>query len=156
MLESIRSSLYTGNDSAEAAANASLNATDPQATKLASVADKFERTALNILKDSPSERVNATVQRALGLINNARLDIGKGDFAGARSDLSDAFSALNEAKEMLRNNEDSKESQPRDDSSAEHDGKDSDDKDSEEEGSSGSDGKGDDNSRTADSDESDQ
>jgi hypothetical protein len=105
MLESVRSSLY-GNDELEATTeNATMIAPDPQAKKLASVADKFEKTAVSILNDSPSEQVNATIQRVLGLITQARLDIEKTDYASARSNLSEAFSALDEAKELARNYE---------------------------------------------------
>jgi hypothetical protein len=104
-LESVRSSLYGNDELGEGGENATLMATDPQARKLASVADKFERTALGILQNSPSEQVNATVQHVLELVAQARLNIENADYASARSSLSEAFTALDDAKDLARDHE---------------------------------------------------
>jgi ribosomal protein S20 len=66
------------------------------------VADRFERDAYSMLEGNPSESVNATIQTALRLISEARLNIENGDYSAARSNLSGAFSALDEAKEKAR------------------------------------------------------
>ena len=101
MLESIRQSLYN-HDSAPGSQNSTERQADVQAKKLSSVADRFERTAYSILKDNPSESVNATIQGALRLISSARVAIDSGDYGSARSSLSAAFSALDDAKEMAK------------------------------------------------------
>jgi hypothetical protein len=140
MLEDIRSSLY-GNRAEESTENATLAATDSQAVKLANVADKFERTALNILKNSNSEVVNATIQKALDLIAQARVDLQNGDYAKARSSLSAAFSALNEAKEADRETENEEDDSSTDDNRESSDSDKEEDKDDDEgEESSGSNG----------------
>jgi len=109
MLESIRQGLYGDHGSESAAANSTSRAEDLQAKKLSSVADRFERTAYSILEDNPSEGVNATVQTALGLISQARLDIQNEDYSSARSHLSAAFSSLDEAKEMNKDEQNERE-----------------------------------------------
>jgi hypothetical protein len=100
MLESIRISLY-GDEASKSSENSTLSATDPQARKLSSVADKFEKSARSILEKNQSEHVNATVQRVLSLVVQARLDIENSDYDAARSNLSDAFFALDEARELV-------------------------------------------------------
>jgi hypothetical protein len=102
MLESIRQSLYGDRDSASSQANSTDKEMDFQAKRLANVADRFERDAYSMLEGNPSESVNATIQTALRLISEARLDIENGDYSAARSNLSGAFSALDEAKEKAR------------------------------------------------------
>jgi hypothetical protein len=102
MLESIRQELYGNRDLEATPANSTLKASDAQAKKLANVADRFEKTAYGILEEHSGERVNATVQTVLALISQARLDIQNADYSSARSHLSDAFSALDQAKEMVK------------------------------------------------------
>lgn len=102
MLESIRQGLYGNRDLEDTAENSTLKASDAQAKKLANVADRFEKTAYGILEEHSGERVNATVQTVLALISQARVDIQNEDYSSARSHLSDAFSALDQAKEMVK------------------------------------------------------
>ena len=102
MLESIRQGLYGNRDLEGTAENSTLKSSDVQAKKLANVADRFEKTAYGILEEHSGERVNATVQTVLALISQARLDIQNEDYSSARSHLSDAFSALDQAKEMVK------------------------------------------------------
>lgn len=101
MLESIRQRLYEDHDSS-GPNNSTSREADIQGKRLSNVADRFERTAYSILEDHPSQNVNATIQKVLGFISVARLDIEKGDYASARSNLSAAFSALDQAKEESR------------------------------------------------------
>lgn len=99
MLESIRQRLYADHSPASSLNNSSSVESDLQSKRLSIVADKFERTAYSILEAHPSQSVNATIQKVLGFISAARLNIEKGDYGLARSDLSAAFSALDDAKE---------------------------------------------------------
>lgn len=102
MLESIRQGLYGNRNPEGTTENSTNKASDLQAKRLANIADRFEKTAYEILEDYPSERVNATVQSVLGLISQARLDIQNEDYGSARSHLSEAFSALDQAKELIK------------------------------------------------------
>jgi flagellin-specific chaperone FliS len=141
MLESIRRGLY-GDDLASTQANATSPEEDLQAMRLAKVADKFEKDAYELIKDGSSSRVNATIQQVLDLISQARLDIESGDYASVRSNLSAAFSALDDAREMIKDDRDNKGDRGgSDDSSANgSDDEDSGPSDSANESNSGSNG----------------
>ena len=119
MLESIRQNLYGDRSAESSQANSTDKEVDLQAKRLAKVADRFERDAYGILEGNPSENVNATIQTALRLISEARLDIENGDYSAARSNLSGAFSALDEAKEKARDDSE------RDEQDADDEGKNS-------------------------------
>lgn len=150
MLESIRQGLYGNRDLEGTAENSTLKSPDAQAKKLANVADRFEKTAYGILEEHSGESVNATVQTVLALISQARLDIQNQDYSSARSHLSDAFSALDQAKEMVKH--EPKDGSEGDDSSRDQ-GSENGSRDSEENGnSSGSGGSG----KSANEDEDDQ
>ena len=101
-LEAIRKSLYAA-EAASDQANSTLS--DVQARRLSNVADKFERDAQRLLDEDPSPAVNATLHEVLGLISSARSDIANGDYTSARSNLSAAFSALDEAEKAQKNSE---------------------------------------------------
>jgi hypothetical protein len=141
MLESVRSSLYGDNEPEDSTENATLMATDPQARKLASVADKFERTALSLLENSPAEQVNATIQHVLELVAKARLDIENADYGSARSNLSEAFSALDDAKDMARNHVSQADDDSSDDESEDDEDESSGSSDENDNSGSGEDGK---------------
>jgi hypothetical protein len=141
MLESVRSSLYGDNEPEDSTENATLMATDPQARKLASVADKFERTALGLLENSPAEQVNATIQHVLELVAKARLDIENADYGSARSNLSEAFSALDDAKDMARNHVSQADDDSSDDESEDDEDESSGSSDENDNSGSGEDGK---------------
>jgi tetratricopeptide (TPR) repeat protein len=103
-LEAIRQQLY-GEASNAGGNGTGVNSTrsdDLQAKRLSNVADRFERDAYILLEGDPGESLNATAHRALQLISLARLDIEKGDYTSARGHLSEAFSAIDEAKEMKK------------------------------------------------------
>lgn len=98
-LESIRQELYHSQPPA------SNSTSDLQARKLSGVADRFERNAYAILGRSEGASVNATVQEALQLIAQARIDIAGGDYDSARSNLSAAYMAIDQAKQMAEDEE---------------------------------------------------
>jgi hypothetical protein len=100
-LELVRQNLFSSSRSAASEANSTLDE-DLQARRLTNAADRFERNAHSLLEGNPSEAVNATIQEALQLISLARIDIENGEYSFARSNLSAAFSALDEAKEMMK------------------------------------------------------
>jgi hypothetical protein len=93
-LESIRQELY------HVQPGASNSTSDLQAEKLSNIADRFEKNAHAILESSAATRVNATLQKALQLISQARVDIANGDYGSARSNLSAAYMALDQAKQL--------------------------------------------------------
>jgi hypothetical protein len=101
MLESIRQSLYRDRNSGSSLANSTEKEVDVQARRLSNVADRFERDAYGILEDNPGQSVNATIQTVLGLISEARRNIENEDYTAARGNLSEAFSALDQAKHMM-------------------------------------------------------
>lgn len=104
-LERVRQNLFGSTSDAASEANSTLDE-DLQARRLTNAADRFERNAHSLLEENPNESANATIQRALQLISFARADIENGDYSSARGNLSAAFTALDEAKEMMKHGSD--------------------------------------------------
>jgi hypothetical protein len=93
------------------------------------------------LENSPAEQVNATIQHVLELVAKARLDIENADYGSARSNLSEAFSALDDAKDMARNHVSQADDDSSDDESEDDEDESSGSSDENDNSGSGEDGK---------------
>jgi len=101
MLEAIRHNLFEEERSSDSKAEHPATYDEDQARRLTSAADKFEKKAYNLLNDSDSEAANLKIEECLELISRARVSIDEGSYESARNVLSDAYKALNDAKEIL-------------------------------------------------------
>ncbi len=111
-LEKIRSELFQDGSNVKQVSSTTdtLNATaktDEDARRLTDVADKFEKAALSLLnKTGSNAEAKTKVTEVLSLIASARDSISKQDYANARQSLSTAYATLNEAKSLIKENED--------------------------------------------------
>ena len=103
LLETIRTSLFNGEEEENAASY--TNNTSPEdkglARKLTLAADRFERTAHQLLNQTDSDSgAQAKLQEALSLIASARASIEAQDLGSARDFLSNAYKAIIEAQRL--------------------------------------------------------
>jgi hypothetical protein len=103
LLETIRTSLFSGEVEESIASDANNTSAYDKglARKLAIAADRFERTALQLLNQTASDSVaQAKLQEALSLIASARASIEAQDLGSARDFLSNAYKAISEAQRL--------------------------------------------------------
>ncbi|HEX7031879.1 MAG TPA: hypothetical protein VF172_02655, partial [Nitrososphaera sp.] len=105
LLDEIRAKLVDRQESYQelvSYANSTSQADKESARRLIEAADRFEKTALRLLNDTSSAEAEAKLQEALSLIANARASIQAYDLDSARSALSAAYQAINEAQDLDR------------------------------------------------------
>jgi hypothetical protein len=80
---------------------------DEESIRLSIVADKFERAALNLLNKTGSSNLEAKAKlnEALSLIASARNNLDLQDHTSTRQLLSSAYKAFNEARSLLKEDE---------------------------------------------------
>ena len=123
LLEGIRADLFESNSSVvQQPPSPSLSATssmangdnnnatakiDEESMRLSIVADKFERAALNLLNKTGSSNLEAKAKlnEALSLIASARNNLDLQDHTSTRQLLSSAYKAFNEARSLLKEDE---------------------------------------------------
>jgi hypothetical protein len=87
--------------------NTTAAKTDEESMRLSIVADKFERAALNLLNKTGSSNLEAKAKlnEALSLIASARNNLDLQDHTSTRQLLSSAYKAFNEARSLLKEDE---------------------------------------------------
>ena len=87
--------------------NTTAAKTDEESMRLSIVADKFERAALNLLNKTGSSNLEAKAKlnEALSLIAHARNNLDQQDHTSTRQLLSNAYKAFNEARSLLKEDE---------------------------------------------------
>jgi hypothetical protein len=119
LLEEIRAEFVDGGEESAEKFATYANNTKPEneesARKLVEVADKFEKTALRLLNQTGSTQAQAKLQEALSLIASGRVSIDAQDLDSARKALSDAYYAINEARNMIDNDASNSENSGKDD-----------------------------------------
>lgn len=105
LLEDIRMNLVSSGTSEENLATYANN-TSPEneeaARRLGEAADRFEKTAFELLNETRSTDAHAKLQEALSLIASARADLEEGHLDSAREGLSAAYKAIDEARDLMK------------------------------------------------------
>lgn len=108
LLEEIRADLFESGEEEQqgnnqsAAQNASNSTGEQDNSGLASLADRYEQRALDLLNQSRSSaEAEAKIQEALSFIPSARASIEGQNYESARVALSAALNAVNEARKII-------------------------------------------------------
>jgi hypothetical protein len=113
LLEAIRAGLFDGEEKITPYANTTSQKDEDSARRLTDAADKFEKNALELLNQTgPDSEAQTKVQEALLLIASARASIKVQDLESARDALSEAHKIIEEARDMIENDEDNNTNTP--------------------------------------------
>lgn len=111
LLEEIRADLVgEGEENLAYSANNSSRGDGDSGRRLVEAADRFERTALQLLNKTSSTEAQAKLQDALSLIVNARASIEAGQFDSARAGLSLAYQTIQAVEDFGDEDNDSSDS----------------------------------------------
>ncbi len=105
LLEDIRMGLVGSGTSEENLATYANNTSlenEEAARRLAEAADRFEKTALELLNETRSTEAHTKLQEALSLIARARVDLEEWQLDSARDSLSAAYRAIDEARHLMK------------------------------------------------------
>jgi hypothetical protein len=109
-LEEIRADLFKENESlANTSSTEKLKQDDERmAKRLTNIADRFEKKALDLLNETGSmPKAAAKIEDALSFLAGSRTSIDEGNYPSAKDFLSKAINALNDAKKLIEEKNDS-------------------------------------------------